>query len=608
MAGVNGAFYVPDLDGDMRGGLASERLLWLIEHYPSWGELSVSTTGAASSTVALSRGRKPTESHGRNLELFGSSGFIAMTGVSLNTSITGLADGSGLLATILREGQEDDGKPEPGRANDNRGNEGWDPPTPEKVAAALKFVPRADDHDQWIRIGQAVHDWDSSEVGFNLWCQWARTSDKYDAADSRKRWKSFTPGAGRGIGTVFRLAMDNGWQPGPRVKMTGTGNTTDNDGKQEQSGGGQAKADPENPLITGAMDNAAFNAADHRHEWLIDGLLVADEPLVVSGPSKAMKTAVLVDAAVSLAAGSPFLGRFAVRKPAPVYVVSAESGAASLQARMRHVCKAKGIDPDGLPIPWYTRVELLSTVEGCRNLGAALKHFGSRVVVLDPSYLLLGGDTTTDNAGNMFAMGGAPGQRRGRLPGRRGDVRRCHPRERQAAGRRADGVVPYRVVRLSAVGPAVVAHQPAGEVPGRRQARPVLPVRRECRSHRAARGRDRRGGLRPARRQQEMGGQRPGRPGGGQAEAEEDAADELRQLQADCDQVLAAMTALLVGETTVATRNALKTETGLSLTRIANAVKKLVGDGAIVETAGEVQCGHHKKPARGIRRPESWTP
>src|SRR5262245_4261265 len=45
-AGVGGAFLCLDLDGDFAGGEPSERLLWLMRHYRSWGERSVSGDGA----------------------------------------------------------------------------------------------------------------------------------------------------------------------------------------------------------------------------------------------------------------------------------------------------------------------------------------------------------------------------------------------------------------------------------------------------------------------------------------------------------------------------------------------------------------------------------
>ena len=49
--------------------------------------------------------------------------------------------------------------------------------------------------------------------------------------------------------------------------------------------------DVPNPLVSDSMDNAAFDAAEFKHEFLIDGLLVANEPGVFCAPSKSMKTA-----------------------------------------------------------------------------------------------------------------------------------------------------------------------------------------------------------------------------------------------------------------------------------------------------------------------------
>src|SRR5262249_60908893 len=93
---------------------------------------------------------------------------------------------------------------------------------------------------------------------------------------------------------------------------------------------------PGNPLITGAMNNTSFATATFPREWVIEDMLVENEPAVGAGPSKTMKTGIgAVDAAVSVASGKPFLGRFKVPKARPVYVISAESGAANLPGRTR---------------------------------------------------------------------------------------------------------------------------------------------------------------------------------------------------------------------------------------------------------------------------------
>ena len=78
-------------------------------------------------------------------------------------------------------------------------------------------------------------------------------------------------------------------------------------------------------------------------EYLVEGLVVRGQPLVIGGPVKSCKTLLVLDLAYSLASGTPFLGRFAVPKPARVVVFSGESGAATLDAKSRLIAAAKGV-------------------------------------------------------------------------------------------------------------------------------------------------------------------------------------------------------------------------------------------------------------------------
>ena len=48
-----------------------------------------------------------------------------------------------------------------------------------------------DDRDTWLRVGMALHSTDDGRA-FALWCEWAGQSPKFDAADARRVWDSFT--------------------------------------------------------------------------------------------------------------------------------------------------------------------------------------------------------------------------------------------------------------------------------------------------------------------------------------------------------------------------------------------------------------------------------
>lgn len=79
-----------------------------------------------------------------------------------------------------------------------------------EARAALRHVP-ADNYDDWIRVGFILKRC-FGDAGFALWEEWSRTSAKYPGEDEcRESWDSFEPDGSLGIGTLFHMAQQHGW-------------------------------------------------------------------------------------------------------------------------------------------------------------------------------------------------------------------------------------------------------------------------------------------------------------------------------------------------------------------------------------------------------------
>lgn len=86
-----------------------------------------------------------------------------------------------------------------------------------EVANALKVTP-SDDYGDWVRVALALkHTF--GEDGFPLFEAWSEKSDKSPGPDKlRKFWDGLKPNGDVGLGTIFYLAKQHGWN-GPRHPM-----------------------------------------------------------------------------------------------------------------------------------------------------------------------------------------------------------------------------------------------------------------------------------------------------------------------------------------------------------------------------------------------------
>jgi hypothetical protein len=154
------------------------------------------------------------------------------------------------------------------------------------------------------------------------------------------------------------------------------------------------------------LESAQFDHAKYPRNWLVPQLLLVGESAIIGGPKKTLKTTLLIDLAVSLATGTPFLGCFEVPEAYSVAIFSGESGPGTLQETARRVCRAKGSKlAECENLLWGPRLPCLSDDKELEMLADFLKGQKVQVVIIDPLCLSLVARGSTLSATNLFDMG-----------------------------------------------------------------------------------------------------------------------------------------------------------------------------------------------------------
>jgi hypothetical protein len=160
----------------------------------------------------------------------------------------------------------------------------------------------------------------------------------------------------------------------------------------------------EPPAFTKLVTSAELLTLNLQQTFLVTGVLVSGQPMILGGRSKAMKTSVAVDLVVSLGSGAPFLGRFNSKRVAVAYW-SGESGAATIRETARRIADSKGINLAETDCLWSFDLPHLSDLTHLDTMERMIRDRGIEVVVVDPLYLCLLDSDTANGASNVFLMG-----------------------------------------------------------------------------------------------------------------------------------------------------------------------------------------------------------
>ena len=155
------------------------------------------------------------------------------------------------------------------------------------------------------------------------------------------------------------------------------------------------------------ISSAEFAAMNVSHEWMIEKTLVRYEPMILGGPKKSLKTSIVLDLAISLAAGfnTSFLGKFYIKQPYRVGLISGESGKATLKRKAEAVCESKGLKLEDLSLLWRFRMPKFANLAERDEIVETVREHRLDVMIFDPMYLALLAENTSANAGNALQMG-----------------------------------------------------------------------------------------------------------------------------------------------------------------------------------------------------------
>jgi AAA domain/Zinc-binding domain of primase-helicase len=149
-------------------------------------------------------------------------------------------------------------------------------------------------------------------------------------------------------------------------------------------------------------DLKTFLDTDYSIDYLIENCIAQKSPCIIAGASKSMKTTISLHAALAIASGKPFLGKFATQQR-PVLFASSESGLAVIKRNLLGMARMMDINLrdlmiDGIMsfqswVPRLSDIELMKYFEGILEWEMQSQD---GVLVLDPLYQSLDGQTAAN--------------------------------------------------------------------------------------------------------------------------------------------------------------------------------------------------------------------
>jgi hypothetical protein len=151
---------------------------------------------------------------------------------------------------------------------------------------------------------------------------------------------------------------------------------------------------PANPdQVLPVLRVAEIPSDEIAERWLVEGLWCTNSVGVIGGAPKCAKTWLSLDMALSVATGTPCLGKYAVPEPGTVLVYLAEDALVVVRERIEGIAWHRGLDLDRVEVHVITAPVLRLDQERDRmRLWETTRRLRPRLLVLDPLVRLHGID------------------------------------------------------------------------------------------------------------------------------------------------------------------------------------------------------------------------
>jgi KaiC/GvpD/RAD55 family RecA-like ATPase len=310
------------------------------EFSPSGGGVRILAYGAIPSVKAMNK-----FGPGRHLELFGTSGFVTITGNLLGESTV-----RPMVPEFRNWLCEQAGATDKKAGNYPREIplQFIDATQAEHLRSALQALD-PDDYHQWINDGIALRC--LGDAGLEIWLEQGRRSPRFDLQQALRKWAGFKP-TKASYQSIFARAQDKGWV-NPMSKGAAPA---------------VAPIDPAESMLLTTRELAEIADA---LRWAVDDTIPENSIGMLFGATGTYKSFIALDYALHRAWGMNWLGR-KTRQATPIYI--AAEGGAGLMKRLRawHLKHGK----DVMECPMRLLIRPISLTTQAVDLRDAVKALG----------------------------------------------------------------------------------------------------------------------------------------------------------------------------------------------------------------------------------------